>query len=118
MTNGNKEQERLRRLRERQLSDRDPNVKQRDFQRMSASRERNLDKSYSLGRMWADIPHSWKGFFYGAATGTVLLIILPLFISAYWVVPCAALSIVLFGIMGLLLGRAVDAREEIKDLMR
>jgi hypothetical protein len=118
MSNGNPEQERLRRLRERQLADRDPNVKQREFQQMSARRERKLDKSYSLGRMWADIPHTWKGFFYGVAIGTGLLIILPFFISASWVVPCASISIVLFGVFGLLLGRAVDAREEIKDLTR
>jgi hypothetical protein len=118
LSNGTQEQEKLRRLRERQLTDRDPTVKQREFQRMSAHRERQQDKSYSLGRMWADIPHTWKGFFYGVTLGTILLIILPLFLTASWVIPCAAISIVLFGIFGLLLGRAVDTRDEIKDLMR
>ena len=39
MSNGNQEQERLKRLRDRQLSERDPLVKQRQFQRMSARNE-------------------------------------------------------------------------------
>jgi hypothetical protein len=119
MPGSDQEQERLKRLRDRQLSDRDPLVKQRQFQRSTAKRERKLArKSYSLGRMWKDIPHIWKGLFYGLVLGTLVLIILPLFWISPWAVPCSAATIVVFAILGAAFGRAIDTRENIKNLMR
>lgn len=118
MPDNEQELERLKRLRERQLADRDPHIKQRQFQRISAQRERRYRKPYSLGKMWQDIPHAWKGFFYGAVLGTTVLLVLPLFWVSAWAIPCSAGAIVLFSIFGVLLGRAIDSRENIKDLMR
>ena len=113
------EQERLKRLRDRQLSDRDPLVKQRQFQRSSAQRERRLARtSYSLGKMWKDIPHVWRGFFYGLVLGTLVLIVVPLFWISPWAVPCSAATIVVFAILGASFGRAIDTRENIKDLIK
>ena len=83
MSNGNQEQERLKRLREKQLQDRDPHVKQRQFQRISAQREKKYNKPHSLKRMWSDITYAWKGFFYGIVLGTLVLLIVPLF----WIFP-------------------------------
>ena len=51
MAGNHQEQERLKRLRERQLSDRDPLVKQIQFQRATAQREKRFKKPYSLGKM-------------------------------------------------------------------
>ena len=118
MSGNDQELERLRRLRDRQLSDRDPLVKQRKFQRESAQRERRYRKPYSFGKMWKDIPHAWKGFFYGLLLGTAVLLIVPMFWISPWAVPCSAAAIVVFAIFGVMLGRAVDARENIKDLLR
>jgi len=118
MPSSDPELERLKRLRDRQLADRDPLVKQRQFQRMSAQRERKYRKPYSLGKMWRDIPHAWKGFFYGALLGTVVLLVLPIFWVSPWAIPCSATTIVVFALFGVILGRAIDARENIKDLMR
>jgi len=118
MSRNNQEVERLKRLRERQLSDRDPLVKQRQFQRSSAQRERKAKKPYSLGRMWNDIPHVWKGFFYGLVLGTLVLIILPLLWLSPWAVPGSVAAIVVFTIFGASVGRAIDTRNNIKDLMR
>ena len=118
MSNGNQEQERLKRFRDRQLSERDPLVKQRQFQRMSARKERKARKPYSLRKMWGDIPHVWKGFFYGIVLGTAVLIILPTFWVSPWAIPCAAIAIVVFAVMGVIIGRAFDTRDEIKDLIR
>ena len=119
MPGNDQELKRLKRLRERQLSDRDPLVKQRQFQRSSSQRERRIAKtSYSLGRMWGDIPHAWKGFFYGLVLGTAVLIILPLFWVSPWAVPCSAATIVVFAIFGVIIGRAIDTRENIKDLIK
>ena len=49
---GNQEQERLKRLRERQLAERNPLVKQRQFQHVTTQREKRLCKQfYTLGKI-------------------------------------------------------------------
>ena len=119
MPGNNQEQERLRRLRERQLADRDPHVKQRQFQRVSSQREKRLKKqSYSLGKMWKDIPHVWKGFFYGLLLGLVVFLIVPTFWQSTWALVISLMALVVFILFGILVGRAIDTRENIKDLMR
>ena len=118
MPSRNQEQERLKRLRDRQLSDRDPLVKQRQFQRVSAQRERKIRKPYSLRKMWGDIPHAWKGSFYGILLGMAMLIILPSFWISPWAFPCSAASILVFAVIGVIIGRAFDTRDEIKKLIR
>jgi hypothetical protein len=118
MPGSNQEQERLKRLRERQLTDRDPLVKQRQFQRVTSQRERRAKKPYTLGRMWNDIPHLWKGFFYGSVLGTLVLLVVPLLWVSSWAVPCSAIALVIFAIFGASVGRAIDTRENIKDLIR
>lgn len=102
---------------DQELSDRDPLVKQRQFQRSSAQRERRSRKPYSLGKMWKDIPHAWKGFFYGLVLGTLVLLVVPLLWLSPWAVPCSAATIVVFVIFGVIMGRAIDTRENIKDLI-
>ena len=119
MPGNSQEQERLRRLRERQLADRDPHVKQRQFQRSSSQRERRLSKqSYSLGNMWKDIPHVWKGFFYGLMLGLVVFLIVPTFWQSPWALVIFIMALVIFILFGVLVGRAIDTRENIKDLIR
>ena len=118
MSNGNQEQERLKRLRDRQLSERDPLVKQRDFQRSSARREQKARKPYSLAKMWRDIPHVWKGFFYGILLGTAVLIALPTFWVSPWSIPVSLIALLVLVIIGVLIGRAFDTRDEIKELIR
>ena len=113
------EQERLKRLRERQLADRDPLVKQRQFQRVSSQREKRLKKqSYSLGKMWNDIPHVWKGFFYGLLLGLVVFLIVPMFWQSLWAFVVSLVVLVIFIMFGVLVGRAIDTRENIKELIR
>ena len=113
------EQERLKRLRERQLADRDPHIKQRQFQRSTAQREKRLKgQSYSLGKMWKDIPHVWKGFFYGLILGLVVFLVVPMFWLSPWAFPCSLAAIVALALFGVVVGRAIDTRENIKDLIR
>ena len=119
MPGSDQEQERLRRLRERQLADRDPLVKQRQFQRVSSRREKKLKKqSYSLGKMWKDIPHVWKGFFYGLILGLAVFLIVPTFWESPWALGASLVVLVVFILFGIVVGRAIDTRENIKDLIR
>jgi hypothetical protein len=119
VSGNSQEQERLKRLRERQLADRDPHVKQRQFQRVSSQREQRLRKqSYSLGKMWKDIPHVWKGFFYGLLIGLVVFLVIPTFWVSPWAFPISLITLAVIILFGVVVGRAIDARENIKDLMR
>lgn len=115
----NQEQERLRRLQERQLADRDPKVKERQFQRMTAQRERkHRNKSYSLGRAWGDIPHIWKSSFYGLLVGLLIMLVLPYFWNSSWTFIVSILVTIVTTMFGAIVGNAIDTREEIKNLMR
>jgi Flp pilus assembly protein TadB len=118
MAGNYQEQERLKRLRERQLSDRDPLVKQRQFQRATAQREKRLKKPYSLGKMWKDIPHIWKGFFYSLLAGLIAILVIPSFLLSPWAFPITLVVAVISIIFGIVIGRAIDTRENIKELIR
>jgi len=105
MPGNSQEQERLRRLREQQLADRDPHVKQRQFQRVSSQREKRLSKQpYSLGKMWKDIPHVWKGFFYGLLLGLVVVLVIPTFWVSPWALPVSLIALVVLILFGILVG--------------
>jgi hypothetical protein len=68
--------------------------------------------------MWKELPNSWRGFFSGVVLGTLILVLLPVFWLSPWALPCGAGSIVVFAIFGMVLGRALDSRDSIDDLIR
>lgn len=112
------EQERLKRLRESQLQARDPLVKQRKFQQSSAVKEKRMRKKLTLSGAWKDIPHVIKGPFYGLVLGAIITLLLP----SFWDSPAAILVgagiTVLFLVIGMVIGNALDVREEIKNQMK
>lgn len=112
------EQERLRRLRDRQLAARDPQTKQRELHHGIARRHRRSRQSFSLRQMWSEIPHMWRDAFYGLLVGVLALALVPSLWDSTWAVPCAAASIPILAILGFFIGRALDTRDEIKDLTR
>jgi uncharacterized membrane protein YraQ (UPF0718 family) len=108
------EQERLMRLRERQLSVRDPQEKNRKFNRQAAERERKRDVSESLGQMWNTIPAVWRGGLIGLLLGGVA----ALFLQRYWLSPLAMpvsiILVIIIAIVGVIIGQAIDLRDNIK----
>ena len=112
------EQERLRRLRDRQLATRDPQSKARTLHGGIARKQRRSVESFSLGRMWSEIPHVWRDGFYGFLLGVLALAIVPRLWASPWAVPCSAGSAILLAIIGLFIGRAEDARDSLRDLTR
>jgi uncharacterized membrane protein YraQ (UPF0718 family) len=108
------EQERLIRLRDRQLSVRDPHEKSRKFIQMAAKREREHDVSESLGEMWATIPSVWKWGLFGLVVGGLLIMILPYYWVSSWATPVAVIVAILLLIMFITIGRAIDLRDAIK----
>jgi hypothetical protein len=115
----NNEQERIKRLQERQLTDRDPLVKQRRLQRTTAQRERKVARKHlTLGDVWGTLPNIYKSPFYGLLLGLLAIIVLPIvWVSpwAFWVALGATAFFVLFGA---LLGRALDSRDELRDISK
>jgi uncharacterized protein YacL len=112
------EQERLIRLRERQLSTRDPDIKKKKFGHMISEKERRTKNSLSIGRVWTAIPHVWRGAFYGLVLGLITMAALPsLWISeSAWLV--AIISAVVLVVMGILIGSALDYRDNLRDLSK
>ena len=72
----NAEQERLMKLREKQISARDPMVKTRKKQHAFAERERRVGRSFSFGEMWTGLPNRWKGFYISLGLGLLVLFII------------------------------------------
>ena len=109
------ESERLKRLRQKQLTDRDPLVKQRQFQRSSVVKERRMRKPFSLKKAWSDLPHIIRTPFYGLILGVLVIVILPNF----WKSPAAILTgvgaTVLFILFGVVFGNSLDLRDNIRD---
>jgi len=112
------EQERLRRLRDGQLKDRDPHTKQRAFYRASYQREQRLRKPLSFKEEWAKIPHSWKIPFFGLILGMVGLVAITSLWISRWALPCGLVATLIFVVVGFSIGKALDLRDELKDLAR
>ncbi len=111
------EEERLRRLRERQLSDRDPLVKQRKHQQTSAVRTHKAIKSFSFGESLSAIPHIWKGAFVGLMLGLAVVFILPLVWDSPYALIVGILAAAICTIFGVVTGNALDLRDDIKKDM-
>jgi hypothetical protein len=108
------EQERLKRLREKQLTARDPLVKQRQFQHSSSVKEVRMRKPFSFKKAWADIPHVIKMPFYGLLLGMVILLILPNLWSSGWAGIVSGGLTLVFIILGVVAGNSFDLRDQIR----
>lgn len=110
------EQERLKRLRERQLTERDPLAKQRQFQRVAAQKERKVrGRRYSLREAWQTIPYVYRSPFIGLVIGAAIVFILPMIWKSEWAFWVGLAATFFFILIGLFMGRALDIREELKD---
>ena len=115
MVGSSDESERLRRLREQQLKARDPHKKQRHFQRTVSSRYRSRNTT-TIGDMWGDVAHKWRGAIYGIVLGIVVWILLAIFFQEAWTDIVGILALVIFAIAGLAVGSSFDWRDNIRDL--
>ena len=115
----NNEQDRLKRLRDRQLADRDPLVKQNKFQSASAQKaKRASGKKLSLTEEWRTIPNIIRSPLIGLLIGIGIVIVLPMvWVSplAFWVGIGATVLLIVFGAM---LGNALDIRDRLKDSLK
>jgi hypothetical protein len=118
MTSKDSEVERLKRLRDRQLQARDPHKKDRKLQRTISRRHRQAAEPFSVGRLWSEIPHRWKGILYGALLGVLLVVLLPQMVQSIWSTVFSLAAFPILVVLGFFIGRAMDARDSLRDLMR
>lgn len=114
----NEEQERLKKLRDRQLQARDPLAKQRKFQQSSSVKEKRMRKPFSLSKAWKDIPHIIRSPFYGLILGVLVVFVLPMIWDSPNALIAGAGATLLFIIFGLILGNSLDLRDRIRDHLK
>jgi hypothetical protein len=108
------ESEKLKRLRQKQLTDRDPLVKQRQFQHNSVVKEKRMQKPFSFTKAWGDIPHSIKIPFCGLIAGVLVIIFLPNFWESPYAIFAGVGITLLLIIFGFITGNSLDLRDDIK----
>lgn len=111
------EVERLQRLRDRQLSARDPLVHNNQLQHKISQQYRDK-KRYSFQDLLRVIPYKWWGIIIGAAIGLVIWVALSLLVDANWVSVVGIVATLVLPIVGFFFGQAFDLREELQDLAR
>jgi VIT1/CCC1 family predicted Fe2+/Mn2+ transporter len=116
MSSQKDEIERLRRIREQQLRARDPLSKQKKSGQKITTRRRQQRQTFSF-RDLLDVPYQVKGAIIGALIGVTFWLALPLVVTASWTDVAGLLSILFLTILGVIIGQAIDLREEIKDLI-
>lgn len=112
------EQERLRRLRERQIADRDPLVKQRKLQQNYSVKSKRMRKPFKLTGAWKELPHIVRTPFYGLVLGAAVVFILPVVWKspfAFWTGVLVAVFLIIFGAV---LGNSLDLRDNIRDHLK
>ena len=115
MSSRSSEQERLRRIRDRQIQLRDPQKKVNNLQHSIARRRKKSVTRFSFRTMISETPNKFLGFILGLIIGILVLIIVPDFVEPPWGDVIGFVSIVFLAILGFLLGQAMDARDRIKE---
>ncbi|MEJ2549275.1 MAG: hypothetical protein P8Z42_10620 [Anaerolineales bacterium] len=115
MSSRNSEQERLKRIRDRQIQLRDPQTKVNNLQHSIARRRKKSLTSFSLRTMIDETPNKFLGLVLGLTIGIVVLIIVPDFVEPPWGDVIGFAAIIFLAILGFMLGQAMDARDSIKE---
>ena len=116
MNDEQKELERLRRLRNQQIRSRDPGTKQRKLQHNITQQYQRTSKQMTLGSAWATLHHRWKGLIIGLVFGIIVAVVLSLTTDESWTELIGILAIIMFALIGLVIGSSFDWRDEIRDI--
>jgi len=112
-----REVDRLRRIRDQQLHARDPLIKQRKLDRTIASKHRRARAGFSFVTMWREIPHQWRGAVVGGLVGLAGMLIVPEVIPESWGTCLGLAAFPFAALLGFMIGRYEDAKEDVTDLI-
>ncbi|MGB2895689.1 MAG: hypothetical protein WBB65_05940 [Anaerolineales bacterium] len=115
MSNQN-EQERIRKIRDRQIQLRDPNIKDRKVQKGVAKKHRDSVEPFSITKIWTDLPKIIRGAVIGMLVGLAILLVLPYLFQGVWVDIVGFASVLGLALLGMIFGQALDARDRLKDV--
>ncbi|NIS81552.1 MAG: hypothetical protein GTO14_15420 [Anaerolineales bacterium] len=118
MSRSDREMDRLKRIRDRQLQLRDPQTKAKKLQHNIAVRRKRSVKRFSFGEVMREIPKKWWGLVIGMALGVGVFVLLPFFVESAWTDTIGFAAIVFLAILGVVLGNAMDVRDRLNELMR
>ncbi|MGD8553626.1 MAG: hypothetical protein PVG02_08195 [Anaerolineales bacterium] len=108
--------DRIRRIRDRQIQMRDPQIKQKKLQKNIARRRHSRIEAFDITRLFSDLPKLITGTLVGMLLGLLVMLILPYLIKADWV-DYLSLGVLAFTtFMGAAFGRAIDARDSLRDI--
>ena len=116
MSHQDNERERLKKLRDRQLSARNPGKTDSRIMKQVARRGQRKQKKVTFSEMVRDLPHKWRGLFLGAVAGMFLWLLLYVLAEGMWIDLVGIFAIVFLAVLGFALGQAFDARDELKRL--
>jgi hypothetical protein len=109
--------DRFRQIRDQQLKARDPLIKQRKLDHTIASKHRRARGRFSFGKMWNEIPHKWRGAVVGGLLGVAAMIVVPELIPESWGLCLGIGALPFAALLGFMIGRYEDAKEDVKDLI-
>ncbi|MCK5054301.1 MAG: hypothetical protein KAR65_08485 [Anaerolineales bacterium] len=115
MSNQN-EQERLRRIRDRQIQLRDPKIKDKKVQKGVAKKHSESVEPFSITKIWTDLPKIISGTVIGMLVGLAIVLVLPYIFQGVWVDIVGFASVLVLAILGMIFGQALDARDRLKDV--
>ena len=107
--------DRFRKIRDQQLHARDPLKKQHRLDQEISRKRRRMQGSFSLVRMWTDLPHKWRGGFIGSLIGLGVLIAAPAMLEGFWGLCIGGAALPFAALVGFLVGRYQDTLDEIRD---
>jgi VIT1/CCC1 family predicted Fe2+/Mn2+ transporter len=110
------EVERLRKLRDRQISLRDPQVQQKKVQQHAARRQRRSRQPFVLSNIFTQIPKVITFTLVGMLLGLLVLIVLPYFVQQAWTDTAGIVATIILAIFGAAFGQAVDVRDRLRDI--
>jgi len=110
------EQERLRRIRDRQIQLRDPKIKDKKVQKSVAKKHRESVEPFSITKIWTDLPKIIRGAVIGMLLGIATLLVLPYLFQGAWVDIAGFAAVLIFALLGMIFGQALDARDRLKDV--
>jgi len=115
------ESDKLKRLRSRQLTDRDPLTNERKFQRNMSVKEKRMQKPISLISLaedWRNVPYIVKSPLYALIIGVIGAIVLVKLWDWQYAIYVGIGVAILLVIFSAVIGNALDLREDIKKHLR
>jgi hypothetical protein len=109
------ESERLKRIRERQLTDRDPLAGERKFQRVTSVKEKRMYKPLSLKKELKAVPYVIKVPLYCLILGVIITAVLLITWNSPYALYVGVGAIVILLLVGISLGSVIDYNKKIKD---